>query len=356
MVEGRTPLAARLALALGATLLALLAADISLALAAPQLADTAWLAAHPPDAKLGRHRRPSADPALVYELKPDLDIRFGESVVRTDARGVRVPPQPAPAPPDALELVMLGDSTSFGWRVNYEQSFAALVAALAQAAWHRPVHVTNRSVPGYNSEQQLRVLEKDVLPDPPDLLIWHVDHNDANVALEPYQPVVLPPEAGDNALGSALLKAWRRGRMQRELELRLHEQQPSERLGGYVTSGPLWERHVAALERGAQATRAAGIPTLFVLFDCDVWFGKESQEHVARLHDPLLARLRAAGADVLDIYPLLQAHAGSQGWKNLEPLWLEAGDPHPSPEGHELLAGLIGGALHVRWPAGPERP
>jgi lysophospholipase L1-like esterase len=269
---------------------------------------------------------------------------------------VRVPAQPAPRPPgDPLDVVVLGDSTSFGWRVEYEQSYPALLALLAQQDWQRPVRLTNLSVPGYNSEQELRLLEKLVLPDPPDLLIWHVDHNDASAVLESYQPIVLAPEVGDNVLGSQLLKALLRGQARHELELRLHEVVPHERLGGYITSGPLWERHVAALVRGATEVRAAGIPTLFVLFDCNVWFGPESEEHVARLHDALLARLRAAGADVLDLYPALQAHAQAQGWQDLSPLWLEPSDPHPSPAGHELLAGLIAGALHERWPTPPER-
>jgi len=355
MVEARTPLAARLALAAGALLVALLLAELGVRVAAPQLADTEWLRAHPENPGLGRYRRPSADPGLVYELKPDLDIRFGDALIRTDARCLRVPAQPEPPAPGALELVVLGDSVSFGWRVDYEQSYVARVAAQMQAAWGRPVHLTNRSVPGYNSEQELRVLETQVLPHPPDLLLWHVDHNDAFATLEGGQPVVLPPEAGDNALGSQLLKALRRSLLRHELDLRLHEVQPHERLGGYVTSGPLWERCVTALERGAAATRAARVPTLFILFDCNVWFGAESDEHVARLHEPLLARLRAAGADVLDLYPRLQACAAAQGWTSLQPLWQDPNDPHPSDAGHRLLAGLVSGALQQRWPASPER-
>ena len=362
MADCRTPLPARLALAAGATLVALLLAEAGVRVFAPQLrrvlpelGDTDWLREHPTDARLGHHRRPSADAGLVYELKPDLDIRFGESRVHTDARGMRVPAQPTPLPPgDPLDVVVLGDSTAFGWRVDYEQSYPALLALLAQQDWKRPVRLTNLSVPGYNSEQELRLLEKVVLPDPPDLLIWHVDHNDASAILESYQPIVLAPEEGDNVLGSQLLKALLRGQARHELELRLHEQVPHERLGGYIASGALWERHVAALVRGATEARAAGIPTLFVLFDCNVCFGQESDEHVARLHAPLLERLRAAGADVLDLYPALQAHAQAQAWQDLSPLWLEPTDPHPSVAGHALLAGLIAGALHDRWPTPPE--
>lgn len=336
-------------------LVALLLVEGALRLFAPGLHDTATLAAQPRADKLGRYRQRSADDELYYELRPDLDISILGARFRTDSRGLRVPTDPAPpAAEGALDLYVLGDSTSFGWRVDWEQSYPFLVAQGLEQAWQRPVRLTNRSVPGYNSEQTSRLLRTRVLADPPDLLLWHVDHNDANAALEPYQAVVLPPEHGDNPLHSALLKSLRRALRAGELGERLHEQQPHERLGGYVTGGPLWERHVAALEQGARALREAGVPALFVLFDCNVWFGDESAEHVRRLHEPLLARLRGAGVDVLDLYPALQDAARRRGWNDLTPVWLATDDPHPNPEGHALLAEAISAALQVRWPSPPE--
>jgi len=347
----------RLLLAAGSLLVALLLAEAGLRLFAPGLHDTATLAAQPAEDKLGRYRRRSADDELYYELKPDLDITFGASRVRTDNRGVRLPATPAPPPTaEPVDLVVLGDSTSFGWRVDWEQSYPARVAARLEQAWRRPVRLTNRSVPGYNSEQELRQLRLAVLPDPPDLLLWHVDHNDANAVLESNQPVVLRPEDGDNVLHSSLLKALLRALRSGNLDERLHEQQPHERMGGYLTGGPLWERHVTALEQAAHETRMARVPTLFVLIDCNVWFGQPSQEHVRCLHDPLRARLRAAGADVLDLYPSLQGAAHQRGLKDLSSLWLAVDDPHPGPEVHALLAELISAAFHVRWPAPPEPP
>ncbi len=341
----------------GEVLLLLLLVEAALRLFAPGLHDAATLAAQPRADKLGRYRQRSADDELYYELRPDLDISILGARFRTDSRGLRVPLEPAPpAAAGTLDLCVLGDSTSFGWRVDWERSYPFLVAQGLERAWQRPVRLTNRSVPGYNSEQELRLLRTQVLADPPDLLLWHVDHNDANAALEPYQAVVLPPEYGDNALHSALLKSLRRALRAGELDERLHEQQPHERLGGYATRGPLWERHVAALTQGARELHAAGVPALFVLFDCNVWFGDESAEHVRRLHEPLRTRLAAAGVDVLDLYPVLQDAARQRGWTDLTPVWLAADDPHPDPQGHALLAEAISAALHVRWPGPPEPP
>jgi lysophospholipase L1-like esterase len=342
-------------LAAGEVLLVVLLVEALLRLFAPGLHDAATLAAQPHEDRLGRYRQRSADDELYYELRPDLDITILGARVRTDSRGLRVPLDPAPpAAEGALDLAVLGDSTSFGWRVDWEQSYPSLVAEGLERAWRHPVRLTNRSVPGYNSEQQLRLLRTRVLADPPDLLLWHVDHNDANATLEPYQPVILPPEFGDNALHSALLKSLRRALRAGELGERLLEQQPHERLGGYLTGGPLWQRHLAALQQGARELRAAGVPALFVLFDADVAFGDQSREHVRRLHETLLAGLAAAGADALDLYPVLRDAARRRGWNDLTPLWLAADDPHPDAKGHALLAEAVSAALHVRWPNPPE--
>lgn len=346
----------RLVTATTVALALLVASELALRIAFPGLHDTETLRASGDEARLGRYRQRSMDDALYFEMKPGLDIRFGESSVRTDAKGLRVRDVLEAAAPPPRELVVLGDSTSFGWRVEWDDSYPARVCSRLEQAWGVPVHLTNRSVPGYNSEQELHVLQRDVLSGPrPTLILWHVDHNDANAALESYQPVQLDPAWGDNALGSALVKALRRALRLRELESRLHEQQPHARLDGYVTSGPLWERHVTALLAGARAAQQAGVPLRLVLFDCDV-MPDSASAHVDSLHVPLKARLAAAGVELLDLHPALEAHARGQGWTSLEPFWLAPDDPHPNAAGHELIAGLVAADLLTRFPTPPGSP
>jgi hypothetical protein len=329
-----------------ALLVLLLVGELVVRLFLPDLYDTERLAAMGSDLALGRYRQVSSDPALLYELKPKLDVKFGSSRAVTDEHGARIDPSPRPDPPGKpAQLVVLGDSTSFGWRVDWAQSYPALIAARLQQRAGRPVHLQNLSVPGYDSEQELRLLETRVLPAQPELVIWHVDHNDAN---DPYAhdgPVQISPQAGDNRLHSALLKLLLRRRLQGQLEAHI--------VDGYLDSGPQWERHVAALEQGVREARAAGIPLLLVLFDCNVFLGHDSLEHLARLHVPLLARLSAAGAQVLDLYPSLQAEISRQNWPDLRPLRVAPDDPHPGVAGHALLADLIGTAIDQRWPSWP---
>lgn len=340
----------RLLLAAGAVLGTLVLGEIAVRVLMRDAWDTERLSAQAGEVHLGRYRQPSPDPALVFTSKPNLDMEYGGARVVTDAQGERVDPSPAPEPPGApASLFVLGDSSAFGWRVEWAQTYAALVAArMAGASSARPVRLRNLSVPGYNSGQELRLLETRVLPERPALVIWHVDHNDAADVFAQDGPANLPPTAGDNALHSALIKVLRRAVLQHELDRSL--------CNGYLTGGPEWERHVAALERGVREAREAGVPMLLVLFDANVEFGPEAEAHLARLHAPLLARLQATGAPVLELYPLLQAEAQRQGWTDLRPLWVAPDDPHPGPAGHELLARLIGDALHQHWPHWPEHP
>jgi len=334
----------KLALAGGATLVALLLGELVV-----RLAD-AGLPAPPPAFRFGRWNRPAADPARVYEMAPNLAARFGDTFVRTDAHGARIPTDPFELPPgDPVDLVVLGDSTSFGWRLFWEQSYPAQVALRLKEAWHRPVRLTNLSVPGYDSEQELAQLRTDVLPSRPDLVLWHVDHNDACPPGMNAAPAEPPPDYGDNVLHSRLLKLALRVARRAEIE-------SGERLGGYATAGPLWERHVAALAAGAEEARQAGVATLLVLFDCNVWFGREDVEHQARLHAPFHARLKPGGARLLDLYPLLRQHAATQGWTDLTSLWVAPDDPHPGAAGQALLADMITAAILKRWPAPPETP
>ena len=351
-------LAARLALALATLLVAAGLAEVTLRLVRPAWPGASFAAGGPEDLQLGRARRLSRDPRLYYELVPGATLAFGGSTVRIDEAGRRVPvtdsAPPPPGLPSPIRLAVVGDSSAFGWGVMFEESYPALVARRLQALWKRPVEVVNWSVPGYNSEQEQRLFETRILADDPDLVLWHYDHNDATAILPFGEPVGLPPEVGTNALGSEALAYLLRRLEQFRLAPWLHETVRHPRFSGYVTSGPLYDRHLAALQRAAATAAARRLPVLLVVFDPQADRpGPVADAHFETLHARLVPRLRAFGFEVFDTYPAEQALLVERGWRDLSAFQLDpASDIHPNREGHAWLAEVVAPELaRLRVPA-----
>lgn len=146
------PVLRKLALALAATLFALLLAEVALRLAGvvSTRRGAAWYAG-------GNHPRYlfEPDPEASYRLRPKfagLELaRSGEfqTAVRIDERGLRADGQPQ------LEggVLALGDSMTFGEGVAAEEAYPARLAARLR------VPVANGGVPGYSSRQMAAHLE-----------------------------------------------------------------------------------------------------------------------------------------------------------------------------------------------------
>lgn len=332
----------RWVIALGALLVTLLVGEVVTRVWFPSWFDAEMIAAEQAGQKFWVHRALSDDSRLYYELRPDLQMSFGGVPVHTSSDGRRVPDTPVtdadrPAG-EPVRLALIGDSSSFGWKVTFAEHYAERVRAQLEQAWQRPVDLINFAVPGYNAEQEARQLETDVLPWKPDLILWHYDHNDADPILAFNEPLVLPPAWGDNALGSALVKALRRRQELRRLAGRVLQTEEHPRLGGYIREGALYDRHLDALRRASGLAADAGIPALLIVFDADVRPPGEHDGHFGVLHEGLAEVLGTLHFDVLDLYPLYRAELAARGWTDLSGWWLSTGDLHPNPDGHAFIA------------------
>ena len=133
------------------------------------------------------------DRYLFYRLRPDtrlslLDV-FAPPAARertrwqaaTNSRGFRTPEFEDRRAADAIRVVALGDSSTFGWGVEDGETYPAqLRAALAARLGIPPerVEVIDLGVPGYSTFQGLTLLERVGLPLKPDLVIWSYLSND----------------------------------------------------------------------------------------------------------------------------------------------------------------------------------
>jgi lysophospholipase L1-like esterase len=288
--------------------------------------------------------RGSADPQLVFEARPNLDLRLAGWRVVTDGNGLRMrdtpPSEPTPAG-EPLRIAVVGASGSFGLGVQAGQAWPWCMADRLQAVLDHPVEVLNVSVSAYVATQEARIFELRALPWHPDLVVWHYDHRDAFPVDPPGKIIVPGPEEGDNPLHSALLKLiLRRCRvaaLQQPEYLMVNQQRSAD---GYFCGGPLYDAHLDALSRVGAQCRAQGISLALFVFDAFLSPGHAAQRHYDTLHAPLLPALRAAGFRVLDLQPCLLEVMQQRGWKDLSAWWRSAEplDGYFNAEGNAWLA------------------
>lgn len=129
------------------------------------------------------------DPRLHWKLRADARLTFMQEPVRINHEGFRGPE----SFPSAHTVVCLGDSTTFGWMVSEEDTFAGRLRGLLSS--RRPDdrwQVLNAGVPGYSSFQ-VRLLAERLLPRwRPEVVVICVGNNDGWPALQ-----------SDRTLGSA---------------------------------------------------------------------------------------------------------------------------------------------------------
>jgi hypothetical protein len=157
--------------------------------------------------EVGHLIRPHAERRISYELIPNLDLEFKGAAVRTNADGFRGPACPRERAPGTLRIVGIGDSVLFGWGVEYEQCFAALLEQLLEED-HPGVDVqfVNTGVPGYNTVMQVETLKAKGLAYQPDLVLVDFVVND----LQP--PHFIPHEVDYLSLSRSFLAELAAGR------------------------------------------------------------------------------------------------------------------------------------------------
>jgi lysophospholipase L1-like esterase len=289
--------------------------------------------------------RPSQDPALYYELRPDLDTTFRGRHVFTSDSSYRISRAAfeggASALEGAVQVALVGDSTAFGWGVEYEDTYGEQFRRRMQERTGAEIDLRNYSVPGYNASQETIVFLERAAERPPDLVILHHDHNDAEATGELYPPNYFPAEYGDNPLNSALLKLGvRETRALWNRLARVLEGRGDEFLGGARVGGPLYEEHLMARRRLLEEANRLGAPVVMVLFHAAVepdpdW---RKGEEYRLLHRALEEKLRALGFRVLDLYPLYQDWLARNQWPDMTPWWVTPDDAHPNREGHAFIA------------------
>jgi lysophospholipase L1-like esterase len=328
-------------------LLSLSAAEAYVRWFKSDLVETAALRDRQQQGSIAHLIQPTNAPGLIFELKPNNSGRLLASQVDTGPDGYRIDPEAAASSDGAARtrMAFIGDSTPFGWGVEYKQSYPELVRTRLEARLASRIELRNYSVPGYNSEQELALLRQKVVPYRPAVVFLHHDPNDSDPVGFGFNmsPDYLAPEYGDNRLSSALLKlAIRELRLRQNRHAFAYDNQVTM-VQGNIVGGSLYDRHLKALESIASTARDLGTPVVAILFNgritADDHF--EDSEIYSTVHRALQQRMEAMGFVVLDLFPFYQAKMKQEGWRDLTPVWRFPGDSHPNPAGHRLIADAL---------------
>ncbi len=89
-------------------------------------------------------------------------------------------PRPEADGDAGLRVVCLGDSFTFGWGVEDDETFPVFVEQQLDAAIEAPVDVINGGLPGYNTYQEHQLYKKLMAPMKPDFVVvaWYMNDLD----------------------------------------------------------------------------------------------------------------------------------------------------------------------------------
>lgn len=205
-------------------------------------------------------------PGAVRESKvaEDLDVTW---CYELNADGFRGSCAAGIKEADEIRILFLGDSYTFGWAVNDDETYPVMVEALLNER-KRNCRFTsmNLAVPGYNTIQQSCLIHR-VRDYRPDLVVLGYVMNDA----EPQRGVVTDP---DKAYKNATF--WLLEYMKRQVSHSLYSDRPPFTvniiyyndwyLDGFETGSPKWKGSKAALGEIKRFCIGRKIPLLVLIF------------------------------------------------------------------------------------------
>ncbi|MBT3296373.1 MAG: SGNH/GDSL hydrolase family protein [Verrucomicrobia bacterium] len=279
---------------------------------------------------------------IVYRLKPNQSGTFLGVPLRTNARGMRDAAYPLKKPAGTFRIVGIGDSVMFGWGVDAEASYLAVLEQRLNAslASSPRFEVLNFAVPGYNTTMEVATFEHVALAFDPDLVVIQFVNNDFSV---PH--FMLRPEAHRGWSRSALMRlvASRLGSLKRDPMVHqqmegLDEGEKSHVLDQY--------RHMLgeagyrqAMGRLAARARAQGCPVIVLL-------GSSSAAQ-RRLIDALV---KEHEFHLVEVGPYTNAYIDRHGIPNTpaerrKAIWLSRTDRHPNAAAHTIYTDALMDAL-----------
>lgn len=122
------------------------------------------------------------DSELFWRIRPNQTIKgkfFVDGVYKINSKGYRDKEFSENKNPNMKRIICMGNSCTFGWKVDSEQTYAKRLEALMNQNLPKPeFEVINAGMTGYSTYQGLRFLKREILRFHPDIIILSYGWND----------------------------------------------------------------------------------------------------------------------------------------------------------------------------------
>jgi len=260
----------------------------------------------------------SADPAIGHVHRPGGRAHLMGVDVQINADGLR-DGEHRLLRDGRRRIVVLGDSLTFGWGVEQDATFAALLERMLDS--RRPTEVINFGTGNYNTSQEVALfLDKGLAYQPDEVVVFYFI-NDA-------EPTPAKSRWWWLARSRAATFYWSRAKA---LWARLFPAASFEEYyaGLYRAGQPGWEATQRAFERLAAVCRENEIELKVVLLP---ELHRLDPYAFEREHALVGDFLRARGIEVLDLAPRFREVQDPHA------LWVALDDAHPNAEAHRMIA------------------
>jgi lysophospholipase L1-like esterase len=120
--------------------------------------------------------RRSWNKKIVYELLPGYEVKSVN--VKISPQGLNENFYPIKKEQGAYRIAVVGDSTSFGWKVRRQEGFPKILEKMLNEQKTGKFEVINFSVPGYNAAIENELIKARVARFNPDMILWVFCGND----------------------------------------------------------------------------------------------------------------------------------------------------------------------------------
>jgi lysophospholipase L1-like esterase len=271
--------------------------------------------------------RASADPSLGHELVP----HSRRGAIRVNSHGFRGGEVDARPAKGVVRVAVIGDSETFGAALSEEDTLPGCLAAALDAPGTSRYEVLNLGVPGYNTLQELRVVETRLAPLNPDVVVLYYVLNDAELTPR----TVLVRGGGLRSSYLAVLATYAsKARWPADIGTLRGEMNIVD-FYRYLHRSEYFAATRRMILEMARLLRARG--TRFVMVVAPEIYGPFGFKRYP-YHD-IHARLRGLAADgVVVVDPLDRLAARG---KPPRAYWVNEGDPHKNGEANRVIAAAV---------------